>query len=206
MRSIHLRRLCLSSLILGVTLVPAAPLGATSHAGGPRPIDEPSAEQSQDAGPTAVGVGEYPPEGGTFEIDPSFVACGTTVTGTGSSWQPGSVVVFTIGGKTLGTVQTATDGSFSTTFILSDSLEVGDHVITAQGFDPSGNPAAVSTSLTVTKCGTEVAGIAVFRGKLPFTGSDRTGVLVGGSVLLILVGTALGVAFRRRHRLPFDIS
>jgi LPXTG-motif cell wall-anchored protein len=153
--------------------------------------------------PASADPGDYPPHGVTFEVDPLFAACGATVTGAGAHWQPGSRVTFVVAGQIIGSVQAAAGGTFSTTFELPTSLGIGDHAITARGTDESGAPQSLTTSITITRCGEDVAGVQIFRARraqLPLTGSSGIGPIAGGGVVLVLLGAVLVIAFTRRRR------
>lgn len=152
-------------------------------------------------GLTAVGVQgvagaqPYPPTGPTVEVNPSAICPGDDVTVTGTGWLAGSTVTITSDPVVLGTATVAANGTFQGSFKTPTPLDVGQHSLTASGTASNDTAASAATTLTVRSCGGDGGGEG---GALAFTGSDSIGLLEI-AIVLILIGTVLAVAVRRRR-------
>lgn len=145
-----------------------------------------------------AGAQPYPPTGPTVEVNPSAICPGADVTVTGSGWLGGSTVTITLtltsDPVVLGTATVAANGTFQGSFKTPTPLDVGQHSLTASGTASNDTAASAATTLTVRSCGGDGGG-----GALAFTGSDSIGLLEI-AIVLILIGTVLAVAVRRRRR------
>jgi LPXTG-motif cell wall-anchored protein len=119
---------------------------------------------------------------------PDVVQAGGTLTLSGTNWLPESTVVLTIDGEVVGTPETDSTGSFTTTVTIPADLEPGQHSLVATGRDQNGDPFSANCPFTVT--GAEAPGI-------PVTGTNVSlGLIILGA--MIAVGIGFLVASRRK--------
>jgi hypothetical protein len=131
-----------------------------------------------------------PPPTVTCHLD--SVQAGGNVGISGHNWLADSSVVLTLQSNPvfLGTEQTDSNGTFSTTVQIPSDTTPGQHQIVGTGRDQNGDPAQASCPIVVTAAGAGPGGVA-------FTG---TNVSLGLIILAVLVVAGLGflVAGRRR--------
>ena len=141
---------------------------------------------------------QYPPHASTAFVEPSG-ACGSAASVGGSGWQADSTVTITFDSTGVGSATTDGSGSFSTTIQIPNPASVSSHTVDFSGLDTHGAPQTDGATFTVTSCG------AVSTAALAFTGSNYTGLYVGGAVALILVGLVLSITAARRRRTRLEI-
>jgi hypothetical protein len=139
----------------------------------------------------SAGAQVYPPSGCTFEASVSVAAEGSTITVTGSGFDPGQVTIFFDSDQVASATADA-GGTFSVPITVPSNASPGTHVIRAVPADAKCDP---TTTITITGAAGARAGRAA--GALAFTGSDSL-PLVWIALALLTVGTAFVLAVRRR--------
>jgi hypothetical protein len=123
-------------------------------------------------------------------------ACGGSMTVSGTDFAPNTTVTVTLHSKTvnLGTAQTDSSGSFTTSATLPSGLD-GPHTLTVT--DPSGNSA--SAHIKIAKCtGAAATGGENTGGETAVTGVAVLGIGAFG-LLLLIAGAFLVISGRRRR-------
>lgn len=139
---------------------------------------------------------QYVPGQPGFIIDPTTIPVGGTFGITGQGCPPGSQVVFSINGTTIGTAQASNDstGSFATSITLPTSFGPGTYTVVGRCGD-----VVMQNQLTVT--GAAASGArASTSGTLPSTGIDALPFVRGALVLVALGGLLVLAGTRKRQR------
>jgi hypothetical protein len=140
------------------------------------------------AAPAAAQV--YPPSGCTLGASVSVATAGSSITVTGSGFDPGQVAIFFDSDQVA--TATAAGGTFSVVITVPSNASPGTHVIRAVPADAACDP---TTTITVQAGAGARAPAAA--GALAFTGSDSL-PLVWIALAMLTVGTAFVLAVRRR--------
>jgi hypothetical protein len=130
---------------------------------------------------------QYPPEEPTGEVSDSTVTPCQTITVSGSNWEAGSTVDISLDGASLGSASVGPGGNFSTSVQIPCNLSPGTYALVLSGTDADGNPATVTSMITVL-AGVTTAG----------TGANLGAGLGLLGVLLILGIGALFISRRRK--------
>ena len=157
-----------------------------------------------DLSETTVPTGPTDPGGAPASTDRSSYSPGDAVTVTGTGFTPGEQVEVWLHSdpQWVGTALAAADGTVGHTFTLPTDLEAGQHHVELIGV--SSGRVLATPEFTVIAAGAGAA-TPVSGGTLPYTGSDTTGVLWAGGVLL-LAGAALASVAVRRTRQPRGVE
>lgn len=138
-----------------------------------------------------AGAQVYPPSGCSLGANVSVTAPGSSITVTGSGFDPGPVTIFFDSGEVASATADA-GGTFSVPITVPSNASVGTHVIRAV---PADNKCDPTTTITVeAAAGARQGGTA---GALAFTGSDSL-PLVWIALAMLTIGTAFVLAVRRR--------
>jgi hypothetical protein len=143
----------------------------------------------------------YPPLGGcTLATSVSAGVAGSTVTVTGSGFDPGSVAIF-FDSAQVGSATASAQGSFSVDIVVPSSATPGIHEIKAVPADGKCDP---FVTFTVTAAA-PATGRSAGGSALAFTGSDSL-LLLWIALAMLTVGTTLVLAVRRRARTRRSLS
>ncbi|SOE00233.1 fibronectin type III domain-containing protein [Blastococcus haudaquaticus] len=125
------------------------------------------------------------------------VVAGTSMTVTGSGYEPGSTVTVLIysSPQILTTVVADSSGNFTATVTVPAGIAPGQHTLVASGYDTNGDYRFTTMSVTVSAAG--VATVAT--PKLAATGADVTVPALGGIAVLGLGAGLIAVARRRTN-------
>jgi hypothetical protein len=142
-----------------------------------------------------VALAAYPPDAPSVGVSDATVRPGDSITVTGERWEGGTSVSLSFHSAvvSLGSVTTASDGSFSTSVTIPSSATPGTHQIVAGGIASSGRSATARTDITV------LGGVVTAPGSTAFTGAHLD-VWMVAALLLFVLGLGLLVASRRRVR------
>jgi LPXTG-motif cell wall-anchored protein len=148
--------------------------------------------------PIAPAFAQYVPGEPGFIIDHTTIPVGGTFGITGQGCPPGSTVVFSLNGTTIGTAQASNDsaGTFSTSITLPSSFGPGTYTVIGRCGD-----IVMQNQITVTS-GAAASGAgrtASTSGALPSTGADSLPYVRAGLVLVALGGLLVLATRRRRH-------
>ena len=134
-----------------------------------------------------------------------------TVTCTATNFQSGSTVTFTIASTPtlLGTAVADSSGTATLTAPLPSGIEAGTHTVTASGIAADGTPVSTGTQGTVSPAAAAAANgsaapattAATGGGSLARTGSDSSGLVKMGVLLVALGGGAVLITRKRRAQL-----
>jgi len=155
---------------------------------------------------TGPAAAQYPPvpEDGV-EISDATLVPGEEFTVSGSGWEPGSTVDFTLFSTPadLGSAEVADDTAFSTTLEIPEDVEPGTHTLETAGTSDEGDPRTVELTVEVLAAGSDVDGVQE-ASNLASTGANLT-VGVGLGIALLVAGAlTLVVSRRRRARVLID--
>lgn len=139
----------------------------------------------------------------TITLSATSTTAGTIETITGTNFSASESITVTVMStpQTLGTTTSSASGNFTATETLPSNLAVGQHVITAAG--KSGDSATAALTIVSASSGFSGTGASATStgngGSLASTGAD---ILMGllAATLLILLGTSLTLAARRRRQ------
>jgi hexosaminidase len=134
---------------------------------------------------------QYPPGGTTCGVGATSLGPGDQITVSGSGWQPGSTVTFTLqpGSIPLGSTTVGDDGSFSTVLTVPASVAPGSYSLSCSGIDVEGNPISRNNPIQVLAAGG--GGGAAFTGNtlnVPLWMALVAGLLASGVLLVVLGG------------------
>jgi hypothetical protein len=147
----------------------------------------------------SAGAQVYPPSGCSLGANVSVTAPGSSITVTGSGFDPGQVTIFFDSDQVTSATADA-GGAFSVPVTVPSNASAGTHVIRAVPANAKCDP---STTITIAAAaGARTGGTA---GALAFTGSDSL-PLVWIALALLTVGTAFVLAVRRRAQARRNLS
>jgi hexosaminidase len=139
----------------------------------------------------APASAQYPPGGTTCGVSDTSLGPGDQITVSGSGWQPGSTVTFTLqpGGIELGSTTVGADGSFGPIVLtIPNSVAPGSYSLSCSGIDVEGNPITRVSPIQVVGV---VAGGPAFTGttlNVPLWLALIAGLLATGVLLVVLGG------------------
>jgi LPXTG-motif cell wall-anchored protein len=147
--------------------------------------------------------------GGSTASISGAVSDNGTITGNADGFMPGTQVSWTLASTPtlLGTTTADASGHATITANLPGDITAGTHTLTASGTRIAGQPLSVSTQVQVSaaaaaaaaaRAGVTPATTATGGGSLARTGSDNSGLIKVGVLLVALGGGAVLVTRKRR--------
>jgi hypothetical protein len=139
----------------------------------------------------APASAQYPPGGTTCGVSDTSIGPGDQITVSGSGFQAGSTVTFTLqpGDIELGSTTVGADGTFGPIVLtVPDSIAPGSYSLVCSGIDVEGNPITRTSPISILGAG--AGGGAAFTGttlNVPLWMALIAGLLAAG-VLLVVVG------------------
>jgi hexosaminidase len=141
---------------------------------------------------TPASAQQYPPGGTVCGVSATSLGPGDQVTVSGSGFQAGSTVTFTLqpGNVALGSTTVGADGTFGPVVLtVPASLEPGSYTLVCSGLDVEGNPITRGNPI-------QVVGVVAGGGGPAFTGNTLNiplwmaliAALLASGVLLVVLG------------------
>lgn len=142
------------------------------------------------AGSAAAQTYTPTPVQNVLELNTNTPGPGGTFTGRGCGFQPGTTVSATIAGSPAGTLTVGADGCAVGTMTAPN--QPGTYTVCYTGLTPNAGTQQLCNTITVS------SGQAATT-TVPFTGSGKLVYVAIGGALLLLIGSAFVLTFRRRR-------